>query len=149
MNKRRLLKLADLLEADAKNEKGIKFDLANWAAPSGSRGFAAVPDVVPVTCDTTACAVGLACISGAFKRSGLTYTFDHDWTRDVEILVPVFRGAEHFDAVEAFFGIKDDESVFLFLAGSYPKSKTTGAVGERYVAKRIRDFVAGKVGPEY
>lgn len=33
MNKERLLKLADLLEEDAENEKGIQFDLLNHAYP--------------------------------------------------------------------------------------------------------------------
>ena len=35
MNKRRLLKLADLLEADAANRKGLKFDLEVVLIPSG------------------------------------------------------------------------------------------------------------------
>lgn len=34
MNKRRLLKLADLLEADARNRKGIKFDLGSVGGAS-------------------------------------------------------------------------------------------------------------------
>ena len=56
MNKKRLLKLADLLEADAKNKKGIKFDYwatANLADPKE-----------PISCGTSACAMGLAALSG-------------------------------------------------------------------------------------
>src|SRR5258706_528932 len=64
MNKRRLLKLADLLEADAKNKNGIKFDMADW-------GLVADPEN-PLSCGTDACAMGLAALSGAFRRAGLT-----------------------------------------------------------------------------
>jgi hypothetical protein len=36
MNKRRLLKLAALLEADAEKTDGIKFDLGSWGAVDGA-----------------------------------------------------------------------------------------------------------------
>src|SRR5580704_5650057 len=70
MNKRRLLKLADLLEADAKNKKGIQFDYHHWGSV-GNREE-------PLSCGTSACALGLAAISGAFTRAGLGYT-THPW----------------------------------------------------------------------
>lgn len=38
MNKRRLLKLASLLEKDANNEKGVRFDLDVWGAPAHPPG---------------------------------------------------------------------------------------------------------------
>lgn len=137
MNKRRLLKLADLLEADAKNKKGIKFDLETW-------GYANNDDDAPVShsCGTTACAVGLAVVSGAFKRSGLKNYFEGGSS-----ICPEFEGKNEWPAVRAFFGLSFGEDEFLFSDHRYPVGKTIGAIGERYVAKRIRDFVAGKVSP--
>jgi hypothetical protein len=136
MNKRRLLKLADLLEADAKNKTGIKFDLGLWG--QGEDGGA-----VEHSCGTTACAIGLAIVSGAFKCSGLENYFGDNSPR----ISPAFDGVTDWTAVERFFSIKEKEAYFLFFQGRYPPDKQSGAVGERYVAKRIRDFVAGKAKP--
>jgi hypothetical protein len=138
--KNRLLKLADMLEEDAKNRKGIKFDLDVVAKKSDGDEF--LPEEVPtVSCGTTACAVGLACVSGAFKRSGLTYRIDGFG------LMPFLDKSETISgwkAVDVFFDLTERESSFLFIPEYYPFDKRTGAKGERYVAKRIRNFVAGK-----
>lgn len=147
MNKRRLLKLADLLEADAANKKGAAFDLGTWAKKKDEDGYydayAFTPgETVPVSCNTAACAWGLAAISGAFKRSGVGYKIE-----DNGYLVPTYDDLEDFDAAEAFFDINETQADFLFEGIHYPDNKTKGAAGERYVAKRIRDFVAGKVAP--
>ena len=135
--KNRLLKLAALLEADAKNKKGVKFDLGIW-------GRSDDPELTPVSvsCGTTACAVGLAVVSGAFKRSGLYNTADLPGR-----ISPSFDNRVGFDAVEAFFDLTGEEAGFLFSDDFYPVSFRTGAKGERFVAKRIRQFVAGKVAP--
>lgn len=140
MNKKRLLKLAKLLEKDADNEKGIKFDLAQWAAPSEQDTFGKKKKVVPVSCETTACAVGLACISGAFKDEGLKHSYVTGYSEGW-ILVPKFGTERNFDAVISFFDITRHEADYLFSRDYYPESKTKGAKGERYVAKRIRKFV--------
>ncbi len=149
MNKRRLLKLADLLEADAKNKKGVSFDLAAWAKKKVDRDhpyfsvYGFVPrEVVEVSCNTAACAWGLAAISGEFKRQGVGYRITHEGN-----LIPTFERKTEIRAATAFFGISEDEAWFLFDPHKYPDSKRRGAVGERYVAKRIRDFVAGKASP--
>lgn len=141
--KRRLLKLADLLVKDTKNKKGIKFDLSTWARPSRKRRSSDFE--LSVDCGTTACAVGLACVSGAFKRSGLGYETNGLWTGDEFRIIPVFQHHRNFDAVERFFDISDFEAEFLFINYKYPKKLRKGAKGERAVAKRIREFVAGKV----
>lgn len=150
VSKRRLLKLAELLEKDARNKKGVKFDLETWAAPSGSRPWERSWDrrepEIEVGCGTSACAVGLACISGAFKRAGLTFGYKKSFGGGFH-LVPKFNGSREFRAVERFFEVGAPEAKFLFAADEYPENKLTGAIGERYVAKRIRDFVAGKVSP--
>jgi hypothetical protein len=151
MNKRRLLKLADLLEADANNPKGIKFNLKLWGKLVASpEDF---PEAIPVNCGTMACAVGLACISGEFKRSGLTYiTGNYDGNH----FVPSFGEFTGEEAVNRFFGLGEpdedgdlssEEFNFLFVAAKYPRRKQSGRVGELAVAKRIRDFVAGKAMP--
>jgi hypothetical protein len=136
MNKRRLLKLADLLEADAKNKKGIKFDLNGWGDCSDG-------EEVSLSCGTAACAMGLAVLSGAFKRAGLANA-----SYDKSSILPAIGIQTGFDAARVLFDISWDDACFLFYAGNYPHTKSRGAAGEVYVAKRIRDFVAGKVSPE-
>ena len=142
MNKRRLLKLADLLEADAKNKKGIKFDLGTWARPANAR-FERKEKTVPVDCNTVACAVGLACISGAFKREGLSHSYKSSALGGY-YLVPKLGRLTDMAAAARLFGLKIREAEFLFYESSYPDGKTRGAAGERFVAKRIRDFASGK-----
>ncbi len=150
MNKERLLKLADLLEADAANPEGVKFDLNFWAADaqfSGKNyeergvlkdqgmGFKE-GEAIPVNCGTAACAVGLACISGAFADEGLTYKINHNGD-----LLPVFEDYEDWGAAEIFFDLTDEQSSKLFSPGSY--SNRTGASAELEVAMRIRGLVDG------
>lgn len=151
MNKRRLLKLAALLEADAEKKDGIKFDLDCWAKPAGAASPVFKSTEAPtLDCNTAACAMGLACLSGAFKREGLTYRF-RPWNffdPSALALTPVHAGHVEIGAAMSLLDISEDEAGFLFLAENYPKSKTKGAAGELYVAKRIRDFVAGKVKPQ-
>lgn len=142
MNKRRLLKLADLLEMDAKNKKGMKFDIRVVGFVNGAKKG----DAIELNCGTSACAMGLASISGAFNRQGLTYKVTEDWLNNI---VPVLDGRvfQYDTAAVRLFSISRKEANFLFTPASYPENKKEGAVGERYVAKRIRDFVAGKVSP--
>lgn len=135
MNKKRLLRLADLLEADAKNKKGVKFDLGTWGRSTDED----VPAIV--SCGTTACAMGLAAISGRFKRAGLFNKYgDGSWS----ILPAMKSGALGLDAAVELFDIRTRDAEFLFLENEYPRGKTEGAIGERFVAKRIRKFVADK-----
>lgn len=131
MKKRRLLKLADLLDADAKRKRGVKFDTGTWGHTDSAP--------VAMDCGTHACALGLAVLSGAFKRAGL-YNANPD-CRDLE---PGFRRLGKppvcgHEAAMALFEIDAGASVYLF--GSMSYFKRTGAVAERAVAKRIRAFV--------
>jgi len=133
MKKQRLLKLADLLEADAANRKGIKFDLGLWGS------IDRLDDEVSVSCGTTACAMGLAVVSGAFKRAGL---INGAFTKD--IIFPEMKGSGlgGIQAAAELFDIEVGEASYLFFDTEYPYEKRRGAAGERYVAKRIRKFVA-------
>lgn len=144
MNERRLSKLSDLLEADAKNPKGIKFDLHFWGGVANGAPNKAPPSTLPLNCNTVGCAVGLACISGAFKREGLGWRPDDNENN----IIPMYRGCGGFSAVRDFFDLAYDESDFLFAHDRYPKSQRRGKRGELAVAKRIRDFVAGKASPD-
>src|SRR5882762_321649 len=145
MNKERLLKLADLLESDAKNKKGVSFDLTAWAQKKVEDKFSFCGfeegEIIPVSCDTAACAWGLGAISGAFAKEGVGYKIKSDGR-----LIPFFGDLEEFDAAASFFDIDDGLSVyFLFDPEYYPDKKLKGSIGERFVAKRIRDLVNGKV----
>lgn len=148
MKKARLLKLRDLLLADAANAKGVQFDLAHWAAPSDAKDhmFKEEPKKpIPVSCGTSACALGLAVISGAFKRAGLFANFEKRF--DGIVMEPAIkddrgRVLDSFDAACLLFGISQRQAFYLFAPDRYPKDKRKGAVGERYVAKRIEKLLA-------
>ncbi len=138
MKKRRLLKLAKLLEKDAKNKKGVKFDLNTWGYSSSKRPKA--------NCNTTACAIGLACVSGTFKNEGLSYKMSEDGYQ----IIPIYKDKSvgnlitSFPAVAEFFEITFRECDDLFIYSSYTPEEREGANGELAVAKRIREFVNDK-----
>lgn len=143
MNKRRLLKLADLLEADAKNKKGMKFDLhvVGYANDAEAGGTA------ELNCGTKACAMGLAAMSGAFKRQGLSYKITNGWLNNIETTVDG-RRRDYDRAAMQIFDIDYVTANFLFTPSFYPSEMDkSGGKAERFVAKRIRDFVAGNVSP--
>lgn len=138
MNKERLLKLSELLEKDANNPRGVKFDLSNWGLVGDETKL--------LTCRTTACAMGLAAISGVFAKDGLSYRITTSGFIVVHINDSRNVGVDGFEAAEILFGIDYDTAAWLFDTPGY-SSVATGARGERKVAKRIRDFVAGKATP--
>lgn len=157
VGKRRLLKLAALLEADAKNKKGVKFNLSTVVAQSvgGSHVVHTEEDFEPsMSCGTTACAIGLAAVSGAFKRQGLSCKFDPK-----ELMIrTTWKGKciEYDVAAVRLFGISTEEANYLFTPCYYREksddgwgddcmSRVVGAKGERRVATRIRKLVAGEV----
>jgi hypothetical protein len=133
MNKRRLLKLADLLEADAKNKKGIQFYYFSW-------GTVEDPEL-PMSCGTQACALGLAALSGKFKKAGLSCKIPD---KAYETISFRFNGryCSPINAAMKTFNITPSEASYLFTDGSGLPSDI-GARAERAVARRIRDFVAG------
>lgn len=144
----RLVRLAALLERDADNETGVKFDLSTWGAPSddGQQLYRdGKPKEVKVDCGTTACAFGLAAISGEFKAEGLTYEFVPVTSVGGYALVPTImdggRPRSGFSAAQALFGIEYAAAEYLFDTVAYDEVPQ-GAEGERLVASRIRDFVA-------
>lgn len=141
--KKRLLKLANMLLADAKNKKGIKFDLAVVATANyGERK----PDKIEVSCGTTACAMGLAAISNEFSKNGVGWKQQHT---DIKMWIKVKnrRKYGYSRVAQHLFGIHEYEADWLFTADSYEEDglPTMEAEGEIAVANRLIDFANGKV----
>lgn len=136
---KRLLKLADLLMADARSNKGIKFDFSDWGHVKHKFAGLLPGNRAPVSCATTACAMGLAAVSGAFKRQGL----DHEVVGG--FLRFTIKGEHVYGhyAARQLFGIPPNDAAWLFTAGHPGRGK--GPAAERAVAKRLRDYVAGRV----
>lgn len=139
--RRRLLKLARLLEVDARKKKGIKFDLDTFGHRAGKKPS--------VDCGTTACAMGLAALSGAFKRQGLKANIDQEFYsgKTMYLVTPAIGPHTDFNAAKKLFHIRSEEALWLF-SPDYYNSPKKGASGELAVAKRIRDFVSGKASPK-
>jgi len=137
MHADRLIKLAELLEADAINPKGIKFDLGVW-------GEAETGSAVSLSCGTHACAMGLAVLSGAFDEFGL---FNRGRSGDdTSLIIPAIMGKDFmvtgYQAAGKLFEILHGEACHLFSPDSYDLTK--GADAELDVATRIREFVADR-----
>lgn len=160
----RLLRLSDLLDRDAANEKGVKFDLGTWADKSDHSNWLE-NSPVPVDCGTTACAMGLAAISGEFAKEGLIAHFEPvapwnnvpygpplHYTLYPMIVTTDYRGIARncsgFEAAEKLFNITEDDAHYLFDSDSY-EGTPRGAEGERFVAQRIRDFTEGKIDEQH
>lgn len=145
----RLERLAKLLEVNAGNQKGVRFDMGFWASPISTSLFdgnwADKVEVVPMNCNTIACAMGLAAISGEFKAEGLTYEFVESLFGGGFILVPKFENKGGFKAAEMLFDINPEDADYLFDPSSYDDYPSKGAEGELFVAKRIREFIAGNI----
>lgn len=145
MKKNRMLKLADMLEADAHNRKGMKFDLNVIGRRDVT--FETADDLVAsdfkLDCGTIGCGMGLAAMSGEFKRAGLG--FEVGSLGHIEITVDGER-ANYEDAAVHVFGISMDEATFLFAPEGWENDGVPeGAKGERRLANRIRALVAGEV----
>jgi hypothetical protein len=133
--RKRLLKLVDMLKADAKNEEGMKFDY-------GILGYVDVeekkkPEKPELNCGTIGCALGLAAISRKFK--GLTARVKYNGHIDClwmgsKVDVPQ-AGAKAFDLTKY-------ESEYLF--SLLDVEDWIGKKAELEVAKAIKKFVAGK-----
>ena len=133
MNRERLLRLADLLEKDAENPEGVKFDMSEWGR--------VLDRTRPLSCGTTACAMGLAALSGEFTADGLDY--------EIGIVALLFtynsKCMGGLDAAAGLFEIPDVIADRLFL-GQW-SGPCNGADGERRMAEVIRQYVETGVVP--
>jgi hypothetical protein len=133
MNRERLKRLAVLLEG-YRDSDVIRFDLQNWGKFESRRaGFLWLHQR---SCNTAACAVGLACGSGIFAEDGLSYEVDKI---NME-LTPLFRDLEGWSAVKSFFDLDQVQAVKLFAEHSYELTECEAAA--RAVAARIRKMIA-------
>lgn len=133
MYKNRLLRMADLLERDAQNPKGVQFDIRNW-------GEVREPDN-PMSCGTTACAMGLAALSKTFEAEGLWAVIPSRGRIDIHYKDKCRDG---YKSAQHLFKISHQTAVWLFSPQTY-RGEMTGAVGEMKVARRIKRLVAGTV----
>lgn len=141
MHKDRLLLLAKKLRELAKKPpKKFKFDLRYWGLQREER---AGKKPTKLTCATSACAVGSAMLMPEFQKLGLKADLDpnSDTISGKVLMVPVYKWYRAFKAVEQFFGITDDQALYLFEPGYYKvKHRTDPAL----VAARIEYFVVTK-----
>jgi hypothetical protein len=137
MKTQRLARLAALLERYPNEPDLPQFDLDGWSDSHFQRrgmfGIFRGPE-----CHTSACAVGLACLSGEFVNDKLSYRMTPN------SIEPIFEGAEGFDAVNKFFGITNKQFDHLFTAEAYD-GPTCGPEAALAVAARIRKLIVPKV----
>lgn len=138
MKRRALEKMRDLLREDAARDDGVKFDLNTWARPSN--GIFLEEDEPSMGCGTTACAVGLAALSGRFRGLSLIRG------RFGVGLVPLLKVKGHelstgWSAVERLFGIDEPTTNWVFDQAFYGPQHKTRAKGELEVAARIDDLL--------
>ena len=132
MNRERLSRLATLLEG-YRDRDAPRFSLQNWGeTETQRRGFLWLRRH---TCNTAACAVGLACVSGVFAEDGLSYDEGNNGA-----LTPMFDGIEGWSAVKTFFGLDQSQAVRLFAEHSYDVIE--GEIAAQAVAARIRQVIA-------
>lgn len=149
--KKRLERMAKLLDDNADNPEGIRFNIHQWAGPapgSDTDGYFPTKARIKVDCGTMACGMGLAAISGEFEEEGLSYTLTG--MEGHYMLLPIFQPNgksldEGYNAAEALFGIDLADAEYLFSGDCYPHLLHKGAKGERYMAQRIRNYLAGDI----
>ena len=138
VGKDRLTRLVKLLRANADNPKGVKFDMSSWTWGSTQLDQ---DRNIPLDCRTSACAFGLAALSGEFRADGLEATVYLSGSVEVTFS-PNGEPLEGFGAAAAFFEINNGMAQYLFDPEAYAEDvPIVGAQGERYVAARIEQFV--------
>jgi hypothetical protein len=134
MNRERLTRLAVLLE-DYRDSDSPRFDLQGWGKFKTQRGgFLWLGER---SCNTAACAIGLASGSGVFADDGLSWEMD----KENGELTPTFRDLQGWSAVKSFFDLDQAQAVGLFAEHSY--EITEGEASAKAVAARIRQLIAG------
>ena len=98
MNKERLLRLANEILPKVVEEK---FDMGVWQ------------------CDTSACAMGWACMDPVFKSEGLQFNTASNYGNSGYSVYPWFEGEVTFRAAAKFFGLSEKQAEYLFDPGSY------------------------------
>lgn len=140
MHVERLNMLSNLLKTANPNH----FDLGDWVdTPWSTDEALAIPNgdlrQRVIECDTTACAVGLACMTPEFQAQGLNYKWDTACLHSA--LSPTFEGEESWTAVCNFFEIDRPTADRLFSHHEYADGRETEP---SQVAERIDALVRGE-----
>ena len=133
-----MTRLADLLMKNSRNKKGLFFNYGDW----GSVEAGGKPGM---NCGTSACALGLAAISGKFPGLGYRYSHGGLISIDTNLRKPSVR-LTNVETGALYFDLTNDESYHIF-GGGIATEESLGAKAERAVAKAIRQFVKGKYKP--
>lgn len=179
----RLALLAKVLREDAAKPDGVTFDLGNWAMPvsdlsdigedsrvdtknwqipeekiSNVGGWEYAPadvlEPIPVSCGTSACALGLAALTKEFQDMGLSYKYQivtpqgHTENTRGAWMIPEYLGFHGLDAGAAFFGISTEDASYFFDPDQYDRTPTH-AKGEILVAERIEAFLDGCIDHDH
>lgn len=134
MNKERLLKLADFVEANAVDNT---FNMTSYFSKNVRK-----PEDLQHNCGTTACLAGWGCLVPEFKQAGYHAELYEPARPDLGI-IPVYGDFRMFEALKAFFDLKYSQSLYLF--GEYADEDETVSRADEGVEQavaRIRDFVA-------
>lgn len=132
MHKKRLLKLATLLESVPRKQ----FDMSWWLTEAGNDVQIVPMPPKEVPCGYAACAGGWACSDKGFRKAGLH--FNHR-------AAPAYGVYEDFDALRVFFFGEDwhYRSLSDWLFSGHDNHQTP-----KQVAKNIRKIVDGWI-PKY
>ena len=133
----RLSRLASLLE-NYKEDAGLPaISLDSWSETElRRRGFLWWAQE-EIRCHTTACAVGLACLTETFKEDGLS------WFLNGTTIVPKFGNVDDWKAVQSFFGLSERQAFKLFDGDDYD-GPIYGPEAAKAVAAAIRKLIASK-----
>lgn len=118
-----LLKLAALLDTVSAS----KFDLGSWHRPAS-------PFVSE--CNTTACAIGWACMSKQFPGLSLGKPDEVGLSTPLWHSAQKLELAEGWEAVSGYFNISATIALWLFSQPSYEP----GHIAPAHVANRIREY---------
>lgn len=123
---KRLKQLKKMLINHDKIFPKIEFNLDTWKSD----------EVKKKGCGTAACALGSACFYKPFQKEGLEMYGDDEFE-----YMPVFQGANQWEAGAKFFGIDLEESEYLFDPAEYHKEYDYAEICPGAVAKRVQELI--------
>jgi hypothetical protein len=137
-NLKRLKMLADMLDKHDEifGVPKIEFDLLDWNQAIECSGDNGATIEINQACGTKACAVGSACYYPPFNKMGLRMVKENNWD-ETWGLAPDYKGARNWDAVEKFFGLREEDAYALFSQYSYNKGERT----PWHVARRVKSYI--------
>lgn len=135
MDRKRLTILRGVLERWATYRGNLQFDLGAWLElPDEYQNQDALKVLQKAIsgdnyCGTTACACGVAASIPSFKRDGLTLVR----LGTTGQVIPRYKSFGNYAAVQEFFGLTMQQTVWLFSPAEYALSlqKSPSAVAER------------------